>query len=62
MFQDLALGVAVGSSIQIALFAIPITVIVAWVQGIPFSLDFDSLRYKTSCKTACYNLRYSRML
>eukprot|EP00955_Chlamydomonas_euryale_P090063 364509-Chlamydomonas_euryale.AAC.16 len=39
--MDLALGVAVGSSIQIALFAIPFVVIVAWAQGLPFSLDFD---------------------
>ena len=39
--MDLALGVAVGSSIQIALLAIPLVVIVAWIQGIPFTLDFD---------------------
>lgn len=31
-----ALGVAVGSSIQIALFAIPFVVIVGWVAGHPF--------------------------
>eukprot|EP00955_Chlamydomonas_euryale_P093056 364756-Chlamydomonas_euryale.AAC.11 len=39
--MDLALGVAVGSSIQIALFAIPFVVVVAWAQGLPFSLVFD---------------------
>lgn len=39
--MDLALGVAVGSSIQIALLAIPLVVIVAWIQNIPFTLDFD---------------------
>jgi hypothetical protein len=36
-----ALGVAVGSSIQIALFAIPFVVVVGWATGRPFSLDLD---------------------
>ncbi|GBF93992.1 calcium proton exchanger [Raphidocelis subcapitata] len=39
--MDLALGVAIGSSIQIAIFAIPLAVIVGWVIGRPFSLDLD---------------------
>lgn len=39
--MDLALGVAVGSSTQIALFAIPFVVLVGWATGHPFSLDFD---------------------
>lgn len=39
--MDLAMGVAVGSGIQIALFAIPFVVIVGWVTGHPFSLSFD---------------------
>lgn len=29
-------------ALQIALFAIPLAVIVAWLQNIPFSLSFDS--------------------
>jgi Ca2+:H+ antiporter len=33
--------VAVGSSIQISLLAIPLAVVVGWVIGRPFSLDFD---------------------
>lgn len=40
--MDLSLGVAVGSSIQIALFAIPLAVVFGWVTGNPFSLSFDS--------------------
>ncbi|KAI8464495.1 MAG: cation exchanger 1 [Monoraphidium minutum] len=38
--MDLAMGVAVGSSIQIALLAIPTAVVVGWAAGRPFSLDF----------------------
>jgi Ca2+:H+ antiporter len=39
--MNLSMGVAVGSSIQISIFAIPFVVIVGWVTGHPFSLDFD---------------------
>lgn len=38
---DLSIGVAVGSSIQIALFVIPVLVILAWALGKPLSLLFD---------------------
>ncbi|KAG7089757.1 hypothetical protein E1B28_011411 [Marasmius oreades] len=37
----LSLGVAVGSSIQIALFVIPFIVILAWILGKPLPLLFD---------------------
>ncbi|KAI0749572.1 Sodium/calcium exchanger protein-domain-containing protein [Daedaleopsis nitida] len=37
----LSLGVAVGSSIQIALFVIPFIVTLAWILGKPLSLLFD---------------------
>ena len=37
--MDLAIGVALGSSIQIAVFVIPVTVIVGWVFHKPFFLD-----------------------
>lgn len=40
---DLAMSVAVGSCIQIALFVIPVLVIVAWGLGKPLTLLFDSL-------------------
>lgn len=43
---------AVGSSIQIALFAIPLAVIVAWIQDIPFSLNFDAYRSVARCQAA----------
>ncbi|GAA5891134.1 hypothetical protein JCM5296_004903 [Sporobolomyces johnsonii] len=38
---DLSMGVAVGSSIQIALFVIPFCVILGWIMGKPLSLLFD---------------------
>jgi len=40
---DLAMSVAVGSCIQIALFVIPVLVIVAWGLGKPLTLFFDPL-------------------
>jgi Ca2+:H+ antiporter len=40
---DLALAVAVGSSIQIALFVIPLLVLIGWMIGKPMSLLFDPL-------------------
>lgn len=39
----LSLGVAVGSSIQIALFVIPFIVTLAWIMGKPLTLLFDPL-------------------
>lgn len=38
---DLAMGVAVGSSIQIAIFVIPLLVVIAWMADKPLSLLFD---------------------
>ncbi|KIJ67078.1 hypothetical protein HYDPIDRAFT_38504 [Hydnomerulius pinastri MD-312] len=40
----LSLGVAVGSSIQIALFVIPFIVTLAWILGKPLTLLFDPLQ------------------
>lgn len=39
---DLALGVALGSSVQIALGVIPALVLVAWAIGAPLTLDFGT--------------------
>jgi Ca2+:H+ antiporter len=39
---DLALGVALGSSVQIALCVIPGLVLVAWAIGAPLTLDFGA--------------------
>jgi len=39
---DLAMSVAVGSSIQIALFVIPLLIIIAWIANKPLSLFFDT--------------------
>eukprot|EP00128_Syssomonas_multiformis_P014446 Colp12_sorted_trinity150504_noHs@25287 len=38
--MDLAIGVAVGSSIQIALLVVPVTVIIGWCIGNQMDLDF----------------------
>jgi Ca2+:H+ antiporter len=38
---DLAMGVAVGSSIQIALFVLPLLVVIGWIADKPLSLLFD---------------------
>ncbi|XP_026393022.1 vacuolar cation/proton exchanger 3-like isoform X2 [Papaver somniferum] len=38
---DISLGVAIGSSTQIAMFAIPFCVIVGWIMGRPMDLNFQ---------------------
>jgi len=40
---DLSMGVAVGSSIQITLFVIPLLVILGWIMDKPLTLLFDPL-------------------
>ena|SRR6478672_820896 len=39
--MDLSLGVAVGSSLQIALFVAPVLVLAGWALGKPMDLDFN---------------------
>jgi Ca2+:H+ antiporter len=39
--MDLSLSVAVGSSMQIALFVAPVLVIAGWIMGQPMDLDFN---------------------
>ncbi|KAK3184599.1 hypothetical protein Dsin_031885 [Dipteronia sinensis] len=38
---DISLGVAIGSSTQIAMFGIPICVIIGWIMGRPMDLNFQ---------------------
>ncbi|EJU05819.1 calcium/proton exchanger [Dacryopinax primogenitus] len=38
---DLSIGVAVGSSIQISIFVIPLTVVLAWIMNKPLTMLFD---------------------
>merc|ERR1719277_967900 len=38
--MNLSLGVAIGSSTQIALFVLPFSVVVGWICDVPMSLDF----------------------
>lgn len=40
---DISLGVALGSATQIAMFVVPVTVVVAWIIGINMDLDFNLL-------------------
>lgn len=40
--MDLSLSVAVGSSMQIALFVAPVLVIAGWLMGQPMDLDFNN--------------------
>ena len=37
--MELALGIAVGSAVQIALFVMPLCVVIAWVSDMPLSMD-----------------------
>lgn len=39
--MDLAIGVAIGSSLQIALFVTPFLVILGWIMGSPMTLHFQ---------------------
>ncbi len=41
--MDLAIGIAIGSSVQIALLVAPVMVLVAWVAGVDLSLEFGLL-------------------
>ncbi|KAI3474205.1 hypothetical protein Pfo_029918 [Paulownia fortunei] len=40
---DISLGVALGSATQIAMFVVPLSVIVSWIIGIRMDLDFNLL-------------------
>jgi len=40
--MDLSVGIAIGSSIQIALFVSPIMVIFGWMLGVPMTLQFGT--------------------
>ena len=41
--MDLSIAIAIGSSVQIALFAAPLMVILAWFLGVPLTLEFGML-------------------
>lgn len=43
--MDLAMGVAIGSSIQIALGVTPFLVIVGWAIGQPMTLHFETCKF-----------------
>tara|TARA_B100000900_G_scaffold62157_1_gene47640 strand:+ start:22135 stop:23283 length:1149 start_codon:yes stop_codon:yes gene_type:complete len=41
--MDLSIAIAIGSSVQIALFAAPVMVLFAWAVGVPLTLEFGML-------------------
>lgn len=41
--MDLAIGIAIGSSVQIALFVAPVMVLFGWLLGVPLPLEFGLL-------------------
>ncbi|MFL2969846.1 MAG: calcium/proton exchanger [Candidatus Poseidoniaceae archaeon] len=41
--MDLAIAIAIGSSVQIALFVAPVMVILGWMLGVPLTLEFGLL-------------------
>jgi len=38
--MELALGIAVGSAVQIGAFCVPLLVVIAWTTNVPLSLNF----------------------
>lgn len=43
--MDLAMGVAIGSSIQIALLVTPFLVVLGWIMGRDMSLHFETCKF-----------------
>ena len=41
--MDLSIGIAVGSSVQIAAFVAPLVILVAWIMGVDLSFEFGLL-------------------
>jgi Ca2+:H+ antiporter len=41
--MDLAIAIAIGSSVQIALFVAPLMIIISWSLGVPLTLEFGML-------------------
>ncbi|KAL2245581.1 UNVERIFIED_CONTAM: Vacuolar cation/proton exchanger 5 [Sesamum indicum] len=48
---DISLGVAIGSSTQIAMFGIPFSVVVGWIMGRPMDLNFQLFETATLIMT-----------
>lgn len=38
---DITLGISLGSAAQISVFVVPLSVVLAWIMGIPMDLDFN---------------------
>ncbi|XP_051126097.1 vacuolar cation/proton exchanger 3-like [Andrographis paniculata] len=48
---DISLGVAIGSSTQIAMFVIPLCVVMGWIMGCPMDLNFQLFETATLIMT-----------
>jgi Ca2+:H+ antiporter len=48
--MDLAMGVAIGSSIQIALLVTPALVMLGWAIGQPMTLHFETCKFGPKCR------------
>jgi Ca2+:H+ antiporter len=53
--MDLAIGVAVGSSMQIALLVIPLMVLLGWILGADMSLFFNTFETAILFITVLYS-------
>ena len=55
--MDLAIGVAVGSSMQIALLITPLMVLIGWIIGAEMTLFFNTFETAILFITVLYNLK-----
>jgi Ca2+:H+ antiporter len=60
--MDLAMGVAVGSCVQISLFVVPLSVMVGWAAGKPLTLNFPSFEISRFFFNMVLLLLYSKRL
>ena len=49
---DISIGIAVGSSCQIAVFVIPLLVVISWMGGLELTLDFKAFEIATLVLTS----------
>jgi Ca2+:H+ antiporter len=56
--MDLAIGVAVGSSIQIALLVTPLMVIIGWPLGANMTLFFNTFETSILFVSVLYRFRF----
>ena len=60
--MDLSIAIAVGSSVQIALFAAPAMILFAWALGVPLTLEFGMLETAATLSLYWWLTRYLLMV